>query len=204
MIEFLSHLDQELFFLINQKLANPVFDVIMPFITTEENFIIPLILLFLGLLVFGGRRGRIVAMLLLFTVLLSDQLSSSVLKPLFGRIRPCNALEGVRLLDRCSHSYSFPSSHATNSFAAATVFSAIYRKYRRYLFAIAALVAYSRPYVGVHYPSDVIFGAVLGILCGYFVLLLYGKLSGRYTFLAISAEEPSEERPAGKKHAQTQ
>ena len=189
MFEFLLQADKHLFYLINRTLANPVFDVVMPFVTTEEHFVIPLILLWLGLLLFGGRRERIAALLILPTLLLSDQLSSSILKPLVGRIRPCNALPDVRLLDRCTHSFSFPSSHATNIFAAAGLLSGFYRKYRGYFYGIAVLVAYSRPYVGVHYPSDVLFGAWLGWMCGWAVLSGYRALSRRYPVISLTGEE---------------
>ncbi len=179
MWQWLLNLDQQLFYLINKTLANPVFDIIMPFITTEEHFIVPVFLLWLALLFFGGKRGRTAAVLILFAILLSDQLSSSVFKPLIGRIRPCNALPDVRLLDRCSGSFSFPSSHATNIFTASYLFAKIYPRIKVYLFAFAVMVAYSRPYVGVHYPADVIGGAILGILCGMFILMLYRAVAAR-------------------------
>lgn len=175
MFDSLLQLDTFLFFLINKSLANPVFDIIMPFITNDKYFRIPILLIWLGLIIFGRKRGRIVAVLILFTILISDQVSSFVVKPFFARIRPCNALEGVRLLVGCSGSYSFTSSHATNMFAAAGLFSFFYPRAKHYFFIYASMVAYSRVYVGVHYPFDVIGGAILGIISMLVVLLIYKK-----------------------------
>jgi undecaprenyl-diphosphatase len=87
-----------------------------------------------------------------------------------GRLRPCNALdaEHCRLLVGASSAKSFPSAHAANSFAMATVASWGYRKLAPLFFLVAAIVAYSRIYVGLHYPLDALGGAALGILLGRF------------------------------------
>ncbi len=121
----------------------------------------------------GGKKGKITAFAIILLIVVSDQISSHLLKNLFERARPCNALENVRSLVSCGHSYSMPSSHAVNNFSAATFLSALYSKYKKIFFTIAALVAFSRPYVGVHYPSDIIVGALLGVAIGYaFVYVL--------------------------------
>jgi len=132
------------------------------------------------LLIFGGKRGRIAVALLLVGITLSDQLCNSLIKPLVGRIRPCNALENVHLLINCTRSFSFPSSHATNIFTGAMILSFIYPKLRITLLFIATMVAYSRIYVGVHYPLDMLGGIVLGIICAGGVIYLYKLLSRSY------------------------
>ena len=76
--------------------------------------------------------------------------------------RPCNALSDVRLLVGCTKSFSFPSGHATNAFAVATYLSYNYRRYFPCFFFMAVIIAYSRIYVGVHYPLDVASGALVG------------------------------------------
>lgn len=173
MINFLYNIDRAVFLFINRDTANPVFDVFMPFITNKNNFNILFVLIILGLLIFGGKKGRIAVLLGLVIVTLSDQLSSAVIKPLIGRIRPCHPdflIDGARYLIGTKISFSFPSSHAANMASAATWFSYQYKKYTWIFVTIAVLVGYSRIYVGVHYPSDVLGGAVIGVFCAFIVM----------------------------------
>lgn len=163
MLELLISFDTWLFRLINEAWANPVFDAVMPFITDLSNFEIPLAVVWMMLMVFGGRKGRVVGIGLAVTLVLTDQVSSHVIKPLVQRQRPCVSLEEVRLLTGLKNTLSFPSSHAANIFGSATVLSLAYRRPAPALLLVAAAVAYSRVYIGVHYPLDVICGAGLGI-----------------------------------------
>lgn len=171
-------IDKTLFLFLNSGLANRVFDVVMPFVTDADNWKIPLGLAWLGLAVFGGRRGRIAALLAVLVLTLSDQVSSSLLKPLIGRVRPCFAVEGARLLIKQSRSFSFPSSHAANNAALALFFSIKYPRLKWIFIAVTLLVGYSRIYVGVHYPSDVAGGALVGMACGAAVLLGERTITG--------------------------
>jgi undecaprenyl-diphosphatase len=129
----------------------------------------------------GGKKGRVAAFLIIPVITLSDQISASVLKPLFGRIRPCHDLDFVRLLVNCGGKLAFPSSHATNISGAAMVFSLIYHKGARYFWFIALIVGYSRVYVGVHYPGDVLFGFFLGSLISLFIYILYLVIASKYS-----------------------
>jgi undecaprenyl-diphosphatase len=168
MTEYLATLDAAIFRSLNGDLTHPVLDWLMPFVTTQENWYAVLLGLWVAMLIWGGRQGRIAAVLIVIAIAISDQLTCSVLKPLVGRIRPCNALppESVRLLVGGSHAFSFPSAHASNSFAMATVVAWRFPKFALVAFFVAVLVAYSRVYVGVHYPFDVLAGALLGLLIG--------------------------------------
>ena len=105
--------------------------------------------------------------MIILVVTLSDQLSSHLLKNLFERVRPCHILEDINLLISCTKSYSMPSSHAVNNFAAAIFFSKLFPKYKLPLILIAVLMALSRPIVGVHYFSDIVVGALIGTIIGY-------------------------------------
>lgn len=111
--------------------------------------------------------------------LLSDRLSVLCFKDVFCRLRPCHALEDVRMFQTsCGGLYGFVSSHAANVFALALFLSLWHRKIRNkklgmrnslfpiFLFLWAILVCYSRPYLGKHYPGDVVCGAALGLLVG--------------------------------------
>jgi undecaprenyl-diphosphatase len=159
---FLYSIDKAVFYFFNRTLANPVTDAVMPFITTERNWTIPIAVIWLALIVFGGKKGRMTALLAAVILLLTDQAVNAVIKPLAGRERPCFMLEHMRLLIPQPHSHSFPSSHAANTAAMAALFSIRYPKYSVFFILTAGLIGISRIIVGVHYPSDVAAGALLG------------------------------------------
>ncbi len=188
MINLLAGLDRSWFLLLNGRLTHPILDSAMPFITNQENWYPVLIGLWIALLIWGGRQGRIAALLLIIAVALADQIASSVVKPLVGRIRPCNALPPgqTRLLVDGSKAFSFPSAHAANSFAMATVLSWRLPKVAPIAFVFAALVAYSRIYVGVHYPFDVIAGALLGLVIGRLLTTFGGTLDRKWRQRAMA------------------
>lgn len=167
MADFLYSIDITLFYLINDTIANPIFDKFFVFITNVKNWYLVYILLWSLLLFKGGKLGKIAAVGIILVVAASDQLSSQLLKNLFERIRPCNALSDINVLVHCSRSFSFPSSHAVNNFAVAFYFYRLYPNLKWVLFIIAFIVAISRPYVGVHYPSDILAGALIGMFVGY-------------------------------------
>lgn len=176
MLDALLNLDTKLFFVINRDLQNRFFDIIMPVITEEANWIPIFLIILVGLLWKGGRKGRTVVLLLIPLILLSDQLSSSLFKPFFDRMRPCEAygsLGLVNMLVGMKTSPSFPSGHAANSMAVAVFFAHFYPRYCLYYFIAAAAVAFSRVYVGVHYPLDVVAGALLGCACAVVVYMGY-------------------------------
>ena len=178
-MEFLLSIDKALFLFFNKSVANPVFDVVMPFITNKYNFFIPIGLLVLYLLIFGGTKGRIAVLLAVIIVTMSDQISSFVIKPLVHRLRPCNPkalVEGGRFLLGYKKSFSFTSSHAANMAAMATLFSFKYPKLKTIFITIASLVAYSRIYVGVHYPADILGGIITGMFCALLVLFVEKKV----------------------------
>lgn len=185
MAELLLSIDVWLFRLINQGMQNPVFDFLAPVLTNKNNWTPVFIIVIIALAWKGGTRGRIVLLLTIPVILLSDQLSASVLKPLIGRIRPCVALDNVNALLGVKTSYSFPSSHAANSFAAATLFSFFYPGRKIMFITLALVICFTRIYVGVHYPFDVIAGAVLGILCAILVYKTYLWIDQTYIHKGI-------------------
>ena len=120
------------------------------------------------------------------TLILTDQISSGLIKPLFARLRPCSdpsLVNQVRLLlPNCSGGYSFTSSHATNHFGfAAFVFltlKPIIKKWGYLFFLWAATISFSQVYVGVHYPFDILSGAILGMLIGYSTAYFFNRSKG--------------------------
>jgi len=158
---WLLRLDSSLFTLLNNGLTSSILDVVMPFITDKSHFIGMGVIIIVIVLVRGKKKDIRTLILVAITVLLSDYVAV-VFKEIFARIRPCHVLTEVRLLVGCGGSYSFPSGHATNIFSSMVLLSLRYKKYMPFFLAVAVAVSYSRVYVGVHYPLDVLGGAVLG------------------------------------------
>ena len=160
-MSYLNRLDIMLFYVINNGTQNSFFDVLMPFITNVNNWWPVIAVTVIGLLVWGGKKGRVAVVAIVIAVGVSDYSSGKILKYLIGRIRPCNVLDGVHLLVYCGK-YGFPSSHAANIFALAVTGSYYYRRAMIPLLILAFAIGYSRVYVGVHYPFDVLGGYVWG------------------------------------------
>ena len=178
MPEWIQQLDTTLFFLLNKNCQNWLFDLIMPVFSHRMNIIvIPFLLLFL---IKEKRAAIVIFAISFFSILLADG-TTHALKELIGRARPCNSLQNVHLLVGCSESFALPSGHATNAFAFAVPFLLMTRARLRYIFlTIAVLVSLSRIFVGVHYPSDVVIGTIVGVLSSLAVVSLYRWAERRF------------------------
>lgn len=172
-LERLAQLDRALFEVLNGRWQNPVFDAIMPVLSDERPFKPIFLVVFLGLMIFGKTKGRWAAALVIPLLALSDQTSSNLLKHTIERVRPCHVLANVHLLAGCSDSWSMPSSHAANSAAAAVHFLLFYPRWRLPIALLAFGIGYSRVYVGVHYPGDVLVGFAVGTACAFVIQGLY-------------------------------
>jgi len=156
-------LDLKLFRLINQKLSNPVFDWFMPFISSKSFWLIPIFIGLVLLFWLGKKRGRIATLLIILTIATADPFCARVLKPTFKRLRPSHELSDVRLLGKKGGKYGFPSNHAANVAGSMLILAFFYRRYKYLCGGLALVVGYSRIYLGVHYPTDVLAGFVIGI-----------------------------------------
>ena len=183
-LNFIIVIDSHLMYFFNDTLHNPVFNLIMPIFDYDEIWRIPLIAAWLGVMIFGKRRARIVGLGALVLIMMTDPISAAVLKPLFDRIRPCNVLPGINMwhegvwivipdpiLQIYKNSPSLPSSHATNTFAQGLWWGWAYPKAKWYCYGTAFIIGYSRIYDGVHFPGDVLFGWIVGGVC--FLLIWY-------------------------------
>ncbi|NUN10887.1 MAG: phosphatase PAP2 family protein [Ignavibacteriaceae bacterium] len=180
MADFLYSLDLSVFYFFNHTLSTGFFDRFFSFITNVNNWYISYIILLGILFTKDGRRGKFAGLLVIFLILASDQFGAKVLKEWFARIRPCNVLPDAITPLGTQGTYSFPSNHALNNFAVAAFFSLIYPKLKYLLYTVASLIALSRVYLGLHYPSDILGGAVIGIVMGYLFVLLHRYLMGRW------------------------
>lgn len=179
-------IDSRLFLWLNGQHAGWL-DTVMVSITEMWPWIPIYILLAYLVIKQYGKRSVWIFLAVGLVILCSDQLSAHVCKPLFHRLRPCfnPEFEGMVHLPKGlpGGRYGFVSSHAANTFAVATFLTAALRKSYRsigwWLFAWALISSYSRIYIGVHYPGDVLAGAVLGILVGLIIwkltTLLFNK-----------------------------
>ena len=197
MLDFINSIDISLFRFFNGSLCNSVFDFLMPIITdlNKQRFVLIFVaLILLWMLVRGNRRARIAVILLIVTIVFSDQFSSSVIKYWFERPRPCHVLHNVHLLVSCGSGYSFPSSHAVNNFAGALILCFFFPRNKWWFFGFASIVAFSRVYVGAHYPSDIAGGAVIGLFCAGCVLsafIVFEKLWNRVWYRNVEEESLS-------------
>lgn len=141
--------------------------------------------IFLLYLVVKNQSRQVVVIVLSIAVLitLSDQLSVHAFKNIFLRYRPCHNLliqHLVHTYSGCGGTYGFVSSHAANTFALASFLSILLHGFYKYfsfgLFAWATFVSYSRIYLGVHYPADILGGAVLGICLGTIISKIYFRI----------------------------
>jgi len=187
MIDQLIAFDKELFLSVNQGMSNAFFDWLMPILRNRFTWA-PL---YLFIIIFSIKNYKkegvmmIVALLLNFGI--SDSVSSNLVKNSVQRLRPCNDIELREQMVqrvRCSGGYSFTSSHATNHFAMAVLLIILfYRRWKHVLWLAllwAISISFAQVYVGVHYPGDILAGALLGILIGLTSGYIYNRIRKKW------------------------
>lgn len=183
----IEKLDQDLFLLLN-AIHSPWWDKFMVLVSAKLTWV-PLYIIILVLLAIRYKRSFLIIIpIVILTITASDQLSVHAFKEVFQRLRPCHepSLAGLvhTVNSRCGGMYGFVSSHAANSFAVAVLSLGLVKKkwFTVLILFWAALVSYSRVYLGVHYPGDILGGAILGALLAYGFLTLFMLLDEKIVY----------------------
>jgi undecaprenyl-diphosphatase len=179
-------LDSQILLFINHAMATPALDLIMPALSSQGYLLV--IPFLLAMLLQGMKRtdqaGKSYFATAVWTLVIAclavylAEWADDAIKVAVARVRPCQTIGGIRLIIPCPKSYSMPSGHAMDSFAFAAPLFFLTRAYiiptgRLYPLVLASLIAFSRLYLGVHYPTDVLVGMILGIMIGLALSLLY-------------------------------
>ena len=168
LITALQQIDLSILFFINQQLANPIFDVLFKSIHyLSYVFLISLVLYF------AFKKKKSIVLLMVIAAIISS-LTAGLIKATIERERPYQVLDVRQLVDE-DENKSFPSNHVQLSFALSTIVLYFYKKPGMILFLLSAIMAFGRIYVGVHYPSDVLAGAMIGVLLSTLILKVNSK-----------------------------
>jgi membrane-associated phospholipid phosphatase len=187
MIGYIDHIDKLLFLWIQHHIRNSFFDILMPVLRYKENWL-PLYLLIITLLAWKMRwQGSRIIFICILVVIANDMVGNYLIKKTVKRERPCRneALlrEFTPVID-CSSGYSFASNHASNHFALAVSLGLFFFRKRSWILLAgvgwASLIAFSQVYVGVHYPFDILAGAIAGSFIALLMHLLLKKYFNQY------------------------
>lgn len=169
----LQNLDRVMLLGTAVSLSCPLLDLLMPAfsVINDHGFI----WLLLGALLLLQKRTRKAGWMMLLSIGLAYIFGNLILKELVMRARPFEQFNISQLLIAPPDDYSFPSGHTSSSFAAVTILFATKQKSRIVAAVYALLISFSRVYVFVHFPTDVLFGAVLGITCAYITCAMFRR-----------------------------
>lgn len=184
-VNSLVNYDQDLFLWLNSR-HEPWMDNIMFWVTYKVTWLPMYVAMVMITARATGMRAIAIVITVIVAVVLADQITSGIMKPYFSRFRPCHEplLAGlVHEVGGCGGSFGFASSHASTSFALAITWFTLLRDKIRYMWILilwACLYSYSRVYVGVHYPGDILVGACVGLLSGACCIQLYRIFIKKY------------------------
>lgn len=170
-LNFIQDIDLEILYSIQKYLKCDFMDSFMVFITRLGNR--ALVWIAISILLILTKKYRKLGLYALLALVLVSLLGESVLKNVVGRVRPFESIDGIELLIKKPKSFSFPSGHTAIAFTMAGVLGHGLKKVRIPLYILAILIAFSRLYLFVHNPTDIIGGIALGFICSNFIIFLY-------------------------------
>ncbi|MBW9153142.1 phosphatase PAP2 family protein [Clostridium estertheticum] len=135
-----------------------------------------IIWIMIAAILISNKKHRKIGLMALAALILSAILGDEILKNIFKRLRPADTMPTMNLLIERPLSYSFPSGHSMSSFAVAGVLVKYFKKYVIEIISLASLIAFSRVYLYVHYPTDVLVGAILGLVCSALVIYIFDNI----------------------------
>lgn len=178
-MDVLHKIDRELFTFLNSYYHSPTLDAVMQFLTGAMVWWVAFGVIVAYCLYRRNWKSLQLTAVLLVSVIIADVLTFRVLKPAFGRTRPCYQHATRMIMPSCGSEFGMPSNHAANAMAAATVVSLAYPIVAPAAVFVAFLVGLSRIYVGVHYPFDVMAGFLVGMLSAAIAFTLFQMLLRR-------------------------
>lgn len=203
-MQYPAGVDESILFFINKTIRNDFSDLLFVFFSDRRSLLalVPVLAVVGYILKRQGkdkfRKLIVISVIAVIAASLSDILTSRIIKPIFAIPRPCQVYEGLFfykvksgiwvLTDGISSyksSFSFVSSHASNSISAAIIFGYFYKKLISVLTITVLIIGISRPYLGVHYPSDILGGWVTGALTAGLILILFNRMRNKFGFLRI-------------------
>ena len=173
----MQYLDEQLLLFIQEELRNDILTPIMQLVTYLGDKGAGWIVVGLVLLALKSTRARGVAYAMAFAM--TALVNNVIIKPIVMRPRPYSTMETLVVLTEKLDSYSFPSGHASTSFACAMALTLLFGKKGAWSFIPAILIAFSRPYLGMHYVSDVVCGAAFGSLCAWAAVCIWKKIADK-------------------------
>ena len=174
-MEFIQSIDNSVWMFIVNNIKCTFMDKFMVFITSLGNGAV--IWIVIGILMMRSKKYRLYGRILLFTLLVGAITGNIVIKNLVGRVRPCNVNPLVEMIIERPTTYSFPSGHSLTSFAAAFVLLKTDKKFGIGAIVLAILIAFSRVYLYVHYFSDILVGALVGMIVA---LIMYNFMIHKF------------------------
>lgn len=181
MLDLIFHLDETILLWIQESVRTPELTSVFKTITHLGDK--GLLWIVLGLLLLIPRKTRRVGFMTLLSLGVTALICNVWLKEAVGRVRPYEVISGLELLVGRASDLSFPSGHAASSFTASVIlFKGLPKWIGIWPLILAVLIAFSRLYVGIHYPSDVLVGALIGIVVAQVIFAIFGKRKSRRAF----------------------